>query len=425
MFKIPTVLPVCFLVSALSYPSYSQELADPNAIPLETAQPLVPVNTLKAEVIGEGRTLNSVVDQEALGQVASNAKAPVSQAGAAPSVAVPASNTTVVDNTGSKNLSPRQLVTAQVEDILKHMSRAVHEVDYQGVATYEYASFIDSFKVFHKVVDGVESERLLQLNGAEREVVRRGRDLSCVAVGDQLMRGAALRLGDKFLTLGDFYRYSILGLHRIAGRDAAVIQITPLDEFRYGYLIAVDRATYLPLMMELLGPKLGTQNNVLERFQFVDIKIGDVDLADVQAQSPAAKVFEGGDITSAITPVDGLVGSTQAAQNVDTVCAPKQKLPERWKAAWLPAGFVFSGQKPSGVGGDLLMYTDGLNALSVFVSPIDGSVLPAEGQTRRGATSVFLTKLTLGRVDYSVTVIGELPSIAIERIAQSVRPIVQ
>jgi len=416
MFKIPTALPVCFLVSVLSYPSYSQELTGADAIPPETTQPVVSPSLVKAEVVGKKNTVASEIDQKALAPVAPGARETASHAGAAPSAAEAASNTPVVNSSETKNLSTRQLVTAQVEDILKSMSRAVHEVDYQGVATYEYASFIDSFKVFHKVVDGVESERLLQLNGAEREVVRRGRDLSCVAVGDQLMRGAALRLGDKFLTLGDFYRYSILGLHRIAGRDAAVIQITPLDEFRYGYLIAVDRATYLPLMMELLGPKLGTQNNVLERFQFVDIKIGEVELADVQAQSPAAKIFEGDTIKSA---------ADAGSQAIQTVCAPKQKLPERWKASWLPAGFVFSGQKPSGAGGDLLMYTDGLNALSVFVSPIDGGVLPAEGQTRRGATSVFLTKLTLGRTDYSVTVIGELPAIAIERIAQSIRPIVR
>lgn len=296
----------------------------------------------------------------------------------------------------------RALIHKEVQGILHKMSRAVRELDYQGLVTFEFDNHVDSLRIFHKVIEGVEHERLLQLNGVKREVISIGRAADCTAVGEHLLRGASMRLGERILRLGDLYQYSILGRQRIADREALLIGIKPRDEHRYGYVIALDRETALPLMMELVGGA----NKVRERFQFVDLQLG----SDVLAEQ--------------------LLASDKNAEQVDQshLCSRQEQLPDvhritqSWEASWLPDGFVFSGQQPSRTGGDQVMYTDGLNALSIFVQPVAVDEAPINGATHRGATSVVISKISVGQQLYSVTAVGEIPGGSLRQIAESVRP---
>lgn len=321
----------------------------------------------------------------------------------------PAENARATQPNSAKTLSRplteperRVLIHKEVQGILHKMSRAVRELDYQGLVTFEFDNHVDSLRIFHKVIEGVEHERLLQLNGVKREVISIGRAADCTAVGEHLLRGASMRLGERILRLGDLYLYSILGRQRIAGREALLIGIKPRDEHRYGYVIALDRETALPLMMELVGGA----NKVRERFQFVELQLGDEVLAEQ------------------------LLASDKHAEQVDQshLCSRKEQLPDvhrtlqSWEASWLPDGFVFSGQQPSRTGGDQVMYTDGLNALSIFVQPVPADEAPVNGATHRGATSVVISKISIGQQVYSVTAVGEIPGGSLRQIAESVRP---
>ena len=108
------------------------------------------------------------------------------------------------------------------------------------------------------------------------------------------------------------------------------------------------------------------------------------------------------------------------------LCSDREQLPEvhktrqTWEAAWLPEGFVFSGQQASKAGGDQIMYTDGLNALSIFVQPASEEQVII-GTTHRGATSVVMSKMSLGQQLYTVTAVGEIPGGSLRQIAESVR----
>ncbi|MCV6622976.1 MAG: MucB/RseB C-terminal domain-containing protein [Cellvibrionaceae bacterium] len=292
------------------------------------------------------------------------------------------------------------IIHKEVQLILNKMSRAVRELDYQGLVTFEFDNHVDSMRISHKVIDGVEHESLVQLNGARREVRSVGRGANCTAIGEHLLRGASMRLGERILRLWDLYQYSILGRQRIADRDALLLGVKPRDEHRYGYVIAVDRETALPLMLELVGGA----NKVRERFQFVDLKLGaDVEFAPEQA-------------------ADKLVEQVDRSH----LCSDREQLPEvhktrqTWEAAWLPEGFVFSGQQASKAGGDQIMYTDGLNALSIFVQPASEEQVII-GTTHRGATSVVMSKMSLGQQLYTVTAVGEIPGGSLRQIAESVR----
>lgn len=295
----------------------------------------------------------------------------------------------------------RVLIHREVQGILHKMSRAMRELDYQGLVTFEFDNHVDSLKVYHKVIDGVEHERLVQLNGIRREVVSSGRAANCTALGEHLLRGASMRLGERILRLGDLYQYTILGRQRIADREALLLGIKPRDEHRYGYVIALDRETALPLMMELVGGA----NKVRERFQFVDLQLGD----QVSAEQ--------------------VMAADTRAQRVDQthLCSSKEQLPEvhrtpqTWEASWLPEGFVFTGQQQSRTGADQVMYTDGLNALSIFIQPVNADEVLISGTTHRGATSVVMSKMNHGQQLYTVTAVGEIPGGSLRLIAESVR----
>lgn len=48
---------------------------------------------------------------------------------------------------------------------LDAMSRSFRSLDYQGVFTYEQGQSLSSVRIAHAVIDGVEQERLVHLDG--------------------------------------------------------------------------------------------------------------------------------------------------------------------------------------------------------------------------------------------------------------------
>ena len=62
---------------------------------------------------------------------------------------------------------------------LDAMSRSFRSLDYHGVFTYEQGQSLSSVRIAHAVVDGVEQERLVHLDGEQREFVRRGHRVDC------------------------------------------------------------------------------------------------------------------------------------------------------------------------------------------------------------------------------------------------------
>ncbi len=287
--------------------------------------------------------------------------------------------------------------SAQVRQLLGRMSEAVRELDYRGLFTYEYGGSLETLRVVHAVKDGVEYERLEHLSGPEREIVRSGQSVDCLNPGDQLLRGRLRNLGVK-ADLDGFYHFYLRGEERVAGREALILQAVPKDKYRYGYTLSIDKQTGLPLKSLLIGNK----KRVLERFQFVELELGPMlGEEDYQPVSPRYRVAE-----HALSP-----------------CNPEgNEVPKRWQTTWLPDGFVFSGQRQPSGQGDMLMYTDGLTAFSVFIEPLKSKVM-IEGRAQRGATVAYMAQLVRNQVPYRVTVVGEVPAVTAQRVASSISPL--
>lgn len=286
-----------------------------------------------------------------------------------------------------------------VDELLKRASVAIQEKNYVGRFTYEFGTTLETLEVVHAVKDGVEYERIQHLSGERREFVRSGRDQSCVSPGGSLLRGGLVPSGDDLVALAQNYHFYLRGNDRIAGRDAAVVQAVPKDEFRYGMTLALDESSGLPLMFLTTS---SSAQNTLERFQFVQLDV-DVDLDSLQ-----------------LTPADA---THQVLDSGKVDCASRDETQARWRAGWTPAGFVLSQSSRGKRGDDVLTYTDGIASFTLFIAPLNRGDAFKQGMARRGATIALMTPMRLERNALAVVFVGEVPAATAERVVSSIHPL--
>ncbi len=282
----------------------------------------------------------------------------------------------------------------QVAKLLGDMSQALREKDYRGLFTYEFGGALQTLRITHQVTDGVEYEHLEYLNGPSRRVERNGRDVSCLSPADQVLQGLLPSLEGNFHGLNQHYHFYIRDQQRVAGRAATILQIVPRDEYRFGYTLSIDQETSLPLG----AMTQGVNRRVLERLQFASLEL--------EAN-------------------DSWVGAVETSARVKSVnqpsCEPSKDV-LGWDLGWIPSGFLPAGSSVLGEIGEVRLYTDGLSAFSVFVQPMSKSVA-AQGKAQRGATVAYMQQQLFGATPHTITVVGEIPARAAQRIASSVHPI--
>lgn len=292
--------------------------------------------------------------------------------------------------------SESTIQSPEVARLLQKMASVPHRLNYQGSFTYQHKDnpSLQSFRILHWVENGVEHERLQHLNGIEREFVRSGKAIDCESLGDQLLQGKISHLGANLARMDDLYRFEIRGPERVAGREATALLALPLDAYRHSSLLTIDNETGLVLKSWLVDESA----RPLERYQFIDLDLSP-DLASIQ-QQPAAKLQQ------ATSPQLG-------------ECNPGAiKQSEHWRLGWVPPGFAFVGQRQVRNQIDMLMYTDGLTTFSVFIEEAGGAI--PEGVASRGATLAVMDSLSYESKRYRITVVGEIPVVTAQKIAQNI-----
>lgn len=290
------------------------------------------------------------------------------------------------------------------------MSHSFRELNYQGSFSYQRGESMESLRILHAVIDGAEFEYLEYMDGEKRDIVRRGHSLNCVHPGHQLVRfppafqrqstsvtGEESTREDQVYQRGleEYYQFSVTGKGRIAGRPVVNLQVSPRDTHRFGYRLSLDQETGLLLRSELLG----AEGKILERFQFVDITIGQ-EIAEERFDVDA-KTYHAEHVAPAVEP--GQFGSKQA-----------------WLVNWLPGGFTAAQANRRYGAGDMATFTDGLTVFSVFLEQDPDPQALAEGHAQRGATIAYSRALILAGRPHRVTVVGEIPQRTAQQIAQSV-----
>lgn len=267
---------------------------------------------------------------------------------------------------------------------------------YHGSFVYERTGVFSTHEVWRQADgDGHYRERFLRLNGSRLEALRSDGYLDCMA--RQLPGSPLASVPEPVLLLRKFdlqrmaagYHTEHVGRGRVAGRDAAILLFTPRDVHRYPLEIHFDLEAGVVLKSLLLNE----QGELLERFQFVNLAVGE----------QPAELLQVADCE----PV-------RTEDRADGEAGPQ------WQAGWVPEGFVAVSQGPvqqQGISSQL--FFDGLAHFSIFVTAVDAGLMDMEHR-QLGPTVVISRPVEEGSQRYMITVLGEVPAATAQRIALSV-----
>ncbi len=286
---------------------------------------------------------------------------------------------------------------------LDRMASAVQTTNYAGTVIRQRQNETESLKVAHAIENGVVRERMVAQEGNGLEIVRNGNEVHCIlpdkktVLVEQWNDQSTLfsTLPDSDLRFGNEYDLVIKRRARVAGRTALELAIQPHDNYRYGHRLWLDIETAFPLKTQLIGD----DGQPLEQVRFVEISM-DREVAPESLTS----VYETEGFTWLSVPA--VAGTDRPAATAD------------WTAAALPPGFgvvSVSSETRDDTGVELthIMYSDGLASVSAFIEAAgeDSSVR----RERLGGSNSY----SLVRDDWRITVVGEVPAVTVERIAES------
>ncbi|MGB1271459.1 MAG: MucB/RseB C-terminal domain-containing protein [Endozoicomonas sp.] len=301
-------------------------------------------------------------------------------------------------------------VLPEPQKLLGQMVDASRKMTFHGDFVYQQGGRLETLNVAHFVDGaGVEKERVVYLDGAPREIVRTGNNLTFFndkQEGVRFEHGSLMPMVGKLSgSISDrHYDLKIAGIDRVVGRESLLLMMIPKDRFRYGYQLWLDRKTSLLLKSIMIDDN----GRVMERMQFTRL--------EVSSSLPDA-------IVSAI---EKKPAATQKVVPVQSSEALKPK-PLAWETGWIPDGFAMKNRslRPSPLSQhnvDALIFSDGIASFSVFVEQDETRVL-SQASENIGALAAVSKIYRDGEDYYHVTVIGEVPLSTAERVAVSVRPV--
>ena len=285
--------------------------------------------------------------------------------------------------------------------VLQKTASAARELNYQGLFVYHNGATIRSVQITHMNEAGREFTRNVVLDGRPRVVFSEGDDIVIFnAKNDKIViekrRGQNLfpaMLPTQLQQLRQSYKLKLVGVERVAGRMAQIIDLIPNDNLRYQYRIWSDTEYGLLLKMSMMD----MQHHTLEQIGFNQVAMLQTrDLDWFQPKIDATKPYVMDDTTEINHIQDNLV------------------VPN------LPAGYRKIDQIQLHVPGKApvqqLIFSDGLASVSLFVEPIVKGMQPRIGKKNMGSTNICAHVLN----GYQLVVVGEVPAQTVEQIAQQV-----
>ncbi len=287
---------------------------------------------------------------------------------------------------------------------LARAAAAARNLNYIGTVVYQHGGRVETSRLVHLNEAGAEFEKLVNLDGPAREVIRGEGEVRCyypdakiVRIEPRTFRNAFPSLSaQQQKSLADHYELKKAETSRVAGLEAQAWVFEPRDGLRYGHKFWADAATGLLLKARIIDERA----EVVEQFAFTDLAIGArVDRDMVKPSWPT-------------TPPDWIV---RAAGPGDV-----ELRDTGWVVGKPPPGFtkIVEGFRPlRGKRNPVahLVYSDGLVAVSVFIENV-GSAPHPTGLSQQGGINIFIRQFD----DFLVTALGEAPAAAVRQFATSV-----
>lgn len=287
---------------------------------------------------------------------------------------------------------------------LQQAAIAARQLNYAGTLVYQHDGRVETSRVMHMVDTTGEHEKLVNLDGPAREVIRNNDQVRCyypdakiIRIEPRTYRNAFPSLLPQQLdTLAAYYFFRKAEIARIAGLETQAYIFEPKDGMRYGHKLWADLASGLLLKAQLMNER----DVPIEQFVFTDVQIGIK--IDREAVRPSFRP----------PPADWEMRESLPGDVVQQDTG--------WLVKELPPGFSKIVEGYRSLRGKVapvahLVYSDGLVAVSVFVEPMPQAPAPI-GLSQQGGINVFSRQLN----DHLVTVLGETPGATVRQIAFSV-----
>lgn len=291
--------------------------------------------------------------------------------------------------------------TSSPSELLIAATKAIQSASYRGTIINLQADDRNVLRIFHRRENGVEQQRLVAMTGPVREIIRKGSKVisilpskEVVLISHQRRKGALGRLTQVTVKeIKQSYTLKMGGVQRIASRFCRVLRIIPRDKYRYGYRLALDKKTHLPLKLELVNDQ-----RVLERLMFARIRFEKTMPDRLFTSQYKLKGYR-------------VIKHRAIEKSGEKTSAPK------WTATRLPPGFerVASGVRKVSKNAVVrqILYSDGLASVSAFIAPA-GLRAPLKGSTSRGSVHAYGRQVD----DRQVTVVGQVPTVTVKLIAK-------
>jgi len=287
---------------------------------------------------------------------------------------------------------------------LERMSNAIKTLNYEGTFVYIHGKQMETMRIIHSNENGVERERMLSLAGEPREILRDNNSLICIlpdsksVVVEKSRPQKYLPIGLQNITsnLKKYYRFRIVDSERMTGRDAIVIDVHPVDLYRYGYHLWLDKKTAMLLKSDLIDSK----GNPVEQVMFTQL--------DIRESIPATE------LEATISSSGYKLFKQKREKGVDHN--------SQWNVSRLPAGYMKGMHKTHGIPTsrmpvEHLMFTDGISSVSVYIEEMNKDKPMMKGFSKMGAVNAYTTVIS----SHYVTVVGEVPKAAVKSIGDHVR----
>jgi len=306
--------------------------------------------------------------------------------------------------------APRQ--SRSMADWLARLHQAGQAPSYSGTYVVSSAAgTLSSARIEHYGRGGTQLERIEALTGEPRVTFRRNDTVLVYLPAQRVVRSEPRAPGGEFpnlLTSGlaasveAFYAAEPDGQGRVAGADADIVRIKPLDRLRYGYRIWSERQTGLIVKIQTLDE----HGRVLEQSAFSELTLH----APVQPRK-------------LLRAMDGSAGYRPMRSDRLPTTAGR----EGWALSADVPGFApqacYRQQMPDGREPLVQwMFSDGLATVSLFLERLEEGVAAHEGVSAVGATHVLTRRVAEGPHVWRLTAMGEVPVRTLQEFAARLRP---
>lgn len=288
-----------------------------------------------------------------------------------------------------------------------HQAAAKHS--FAGLYVVSAGGMVTSSRIAHYCDGRQQFERIDALDGQMRRVLRHN-DLvttvwphsrvALVEHRDALMTAFPSLLHGDDASVTERYELRMLGMDRVAGYDAQLLELRARDHDRYGYRLWAEQASGLLLRAEVLGER----GEVLEAAAFSEITIG------VRPQPEL--------VLSAMKRLEGyrIVKPTPVATQLET---------EGWASKAMVPGFrqvscvkrPLDATAPADTAAPQVLqatWSDGLSSVSVFIEPYKAERHSQELSTSIGATQTLMRR----QDDWWITVMGDVPAATLRQFSR-------